>query len=110
VLIVTHLAGRSGLMGGGFVIAVFIARSTDLRRLGYLGIAANVLLFLGDLMTGDSTSPGTAALVGVGYVLLLAWFAFSRRSCSVRRRLTLCPGYRVEVDECRFVTKATPSP
>jgi hypothetical protein len=41
VLIVTHLAGRSGLMGGGFVIAVFIARSTDLRRLGYLGIAAN---------------------------------------------------------------------
>jgi hypothetical protein len=43
--------------------------------MGMLGIVANALLFVGDLGTGESTQPVVAAIVGVGYLLLLVWFA-----------------------------------
>ena len=75
LLIATHLAGRSALMGAGLVIALFLARSSDTRRMGYLGICANGLLLIGDIATGDVTGPFVAVLVAVGYLLLLAWFA-----------------------------------
>jgi hypothetical protein len=75
LLIATHLAGRSALMGAGLVIASFMARSSDTRRMGYLGFCANGLLLVGDIATGEVTGPFVAALVAVGYLLLLAWFA-----------------------------------
>jgi hypothetical protein len=75
LLIVTHLAGRSELMGDGLVIALFMLRSTDFRRLAYLGVSANALLLVGDFATADAKDPFVAVLVGAGYVLLLVWFA-----------------------------------
>lgn len=75
LLLATHLVGRSAVMGAGVVIAVAMARTPGLQPLGYLGICANALLLVGDVTTGDSPEPFVATLVGVGYLLLLAWFA-----------------------------------
>jgi hypothetical protein len=75
LLLATHIAGRSSLMGAGFVVSLVMLRDRDLRRLGILGVVAHALLFVGDLGTGDSTQPLVAVVVAVGYLLLLAWFA-----------------------------------
>src|SRR6266511_1277169 len=75
LLLATHIAGRSSLMGAGFVVSLVMLRDRDLRRLGMLGVVANAILFVGDLGTGDSTQPLVAVVVAVGYLLLLAWFA-----------------------------------
>lgn len=74
VLFVTQLAGRSALMGAGLVIAFLMLKSAHFRSLGYAGLLANALLLAGDLATGTSRAPLVAVLVGVGYLLLLAWF------------------------------------
>ena len=74
VLLATGLAGRSGLMGGGLVLAVLMLGKRELRSLGYLGIAANALLLVGDFATNGSRSFLVATLVGAGYVLLIGWF------------------------------------
>lgn len=73
-LFVTKLAGRSGLMGAGLVIAFLMRKSRALVPLAYLGILANALLLAGDLSTGGSRAPVVAAIVAVGYILLIAWF------------------------------------
>jgi hypothetical protein len=75
VLITTHLAGRSAVMGAGIVVAVFLTRTSDLKGLGYLGMCANGLLLVGDFATGDARAPLVAAIMAIGYVLLIAWFA-----------------------------------
>jgi hypothetical protein len=74
VLLVTQLAGRSALMAAGLVIAFLMLKSADFRRLGYAGLLANALPFVGDLATGTSRALLVAVPVGVGYILLLAWF------------------------------------
>ncbi|MEW6184025.1 MAG: hypothetical protein AB1500_12775, partial [Bacillota bacterium] len=74
VLFVTHLAGRSALMGAGLVISFLMLKSAGFRRLGYAGLPANALLLAGDLATGASRAPLVAVLIGTGYLLLLAWF------------------------------------
>jgi hypothetical protein len=74
-LLATHIAGRSSLMGSGLLISLLMIGSRDLRRLGLLGAVANALLLAGDVGTGDSTAIAIAVIVGVGYVLLLTWFA-----------------------------------
>jgi hypothetical protein len=74
VLLVTNLAGRSSVMGAGLVIAFLMLESRAFKPLAYPGILANALLLAGDLATGGSRAPVVAALVGVGYVLLTAWF------------------------------------
>ena len=61
-------------MGAGLVIAFLMLKSRAFKPLASLGILANALLLGGDLATGGSRAPFTAALVGVGYVLLIAWF------------------------------------
>jgi hypothetical protein len=75
LLLATHIAGRSSLMGAGFVVSLVMLLDRDLRRLGILGVVGNAILFVGDLGTGDSTQPLVAVVVAVGYLLLLAWFA-----------------------------------
>jgi hypothetical protein len=75
LLLATHIAGRSSLMGAAFVVSLFMLRDAELRGLGILGVVANALLFVGDLDTGSSTQPVIAVVVAVGYLLLLAWFA-----------------------------------
>ncbi len=65
LLLATHIAGRSSLMGAGFVVSLVMLRDRDLRRLGMLGVVANAILFVGDLGTGDSTQPLVAVVVAV---------------------------------------------
>lgn len=74
LLLVTNQAGRSSVMGAGLVVAFLMLKRRALKPLAYLGIPANALLLAGDLATGGSRAPVVAALVGVGYVLLIAWF------------------------------------
>lgn len=74
VLIVTGLWGRSGLMGGGLVLSALLLGHPRFRPLGYLGLAANLLLLAGDFATRDAVTLPVAGLVGTGYVLLIAWF------------------------------------
>jgi hypothetical protein len=112
LLLATHIAGRSSLMGAGFVVSLVMLRDRDLRRLGILGVVANALLFVGDLGTGDSTQPLGAVMVAVGYLLLLAWFALigvrllgsSRRVSTGRSACRLNQGRRrygrLEMPKC----------
>ncbi len=76
VLLATGLWGRSGLMGGGLVLSLLMLGDRAFRPLGFLGIAANSLLLVGDFATGGSSVPVIAALVAVGYLLLLVWFVW----------------------------------
>lgn len=74
VLLVTHQAGRSGVMGGGIVVAILMFSSRGSKPLACLGLASNVFLLVGDFATGGFRAPVVAGLVGVGYLLLGAWF------------------------------------
>lgn len=74
VLLLTELAGRSSVMVGGIIIAVLILTGRGSVYLGIVGLLANVLLLVADFATSDSDSATVAAAVGVGYVLLVAWF------------------------------------
>jgi hypothetical protein len=74
VLLATGLAGRSAVMGAGLIVAVLMLKNRVFRPLAYLGILANVLLLIGDVATGTSRAPVVAALVGLGYLLLMVWF------------------------------------
>ncbi len=76
VLLATSQAGRSALMGSGLVIAGLMLTRRGFRSLAYLGILANALLLIGDFATGGSRALVVAALVGVGYILLIAWFVW----------------------------------
>ena len=76
VLIATGLWGRSGLMGGGLVLSALLLGHPRFRPLGLLGLAANLLLLVGDFATRDARALLVAGLVGVGYVLLIAWFVW----------------------------------
>ena len=73
VLLATGLAGRSGLMGGGLVLASLMLGGAATKLLGYVGILANALLLVGDFGTVGSRSVLLAAIVGVGYALLVVW-------------------------------------
>ncbi len=76
LFIATKLAGRSGVMGSGLVISFVMLRSHIFGRwMGVLGILASVLLLAGDFgTTANAHSNLVAILVGIGYVLLMAWF------------------------------------
>ena len=74
VLLATGLWGRSGLMGGALVLSFLMVGERRTRTVGYLGVAASLLLLAGDFATGGSRSGPVAGLVAVGYVLLVAWF------------------------------------
>lgn len=74
VLIATQLAGRSGLMGGGLVLAVLMVLGRETRLLGYLGLGANVLLLAGDFTTTGPQSIPVAVVVLLGFVIMVAWF------------------------------------
>jgi hypothetical protein len=76
VLLATGLWGRSGLMGGGLVLSVLMIGAPALRAAGFLGIAANLLLLVGDFATAGQPAPLVATLVAAGYVSLLAWLVW----------------------------------
>lgn len=74
VLIATGLAGRSGLMGGGLVLSALMLGDRRWRPVGVVGLAANALLLVGDFATVGRFSTLVTAVVGAGYVLIVAWF------------------------------------
>jgi hypothetical protein len=76
ILLTTGQAGRSSVMGAGLVMALLIFMSGRLARTPvYLGLVANALLLVGDFATGTSAKPLIAAVVAIGYVMLVFWFA-----------------------------------
>lgn len=76
LLIVTHLLGRSAVMGGSLVAALLMLRTPGCKSVGWLGVTANVLLLVGDFGTTGSEVPPLAVCLGIGYLLLLVWFAW----------------------------------
>jgi len=74
VLAATGLAGRSGLMGGLLVLSCLMLAEAASRSLGYVGLAASLLLLIGDFTTTGPQLWPVAVIVAVGYVLLIAWF------------------------------------
>ena len=61
------------------VVAFLMLNSRDSKLLACLGILANLLLLVGDFGTGGFRGPVVASFVGVGYVLLVAWFVLLGR-------------------------------
>jgi hypothetical protein len=76
VLVITGQAGRSSVMGAGLVMALLMFMSGRLGKpLAYFGLVANALLLAGDFATGTSARPFIAAVIAVGYLMLILWFA-----------------------------------
>lgn len=73
LLVATRLAGRSGLMGGGFVLAVLMLFAARWVALGSVGVLANASLLVGDFALTGRRSMTAAACMGVGYVVLIGW-------------------------------------
>ena len=76
VLAVTGEWGRSGLMGGGVVLSVLMLGSRQWRLIGLVGLAANLLLLVGDVVTIGTRMPLIAGILAVGYALLFVWFVW----------------------------------
>ena len=76
LLIVTKIAGRSGVMGAGLVISFVMVRSNTFGKgIAFMGILANALRLVGDFGTAaNSHSDIVAILLGIGYVLLMTWY------------------------------------
>ncbi len=81
LFLITRTAGRSAVMGAGLVISLVMLGSQVFdRATAYLGIAASILLLVGDFTAG-AIPPTTvvAAIVGLGYVLLMVWLVLVAR-------------------------------
>ncbi len=77
IFLITHTAGRSGLLIGGLIFSIIMLGSTIFSKgSAYVGIVASALLFFaGDIGTTIfSASKIIALLIGVGYVLWMIWF------------------------------------
>jgi len=78
IFLITHTAGRSGLLIGALIFSVVMLASNVFSKVSaYLGIVASTLLFFaGDIGTTIFPSSITiAVLIGIGYVLWIVWFA-----------------------------------
>jgi hypothetical protein len=74
IFIVTESAGRSAVMSSVLVISLVMLRDNTFgKATAYTGILASVLLLIGDIGLSIARSGAIAALVGVGYVLLVIW-------------------------------------
>jgi hypothetical protein len=78
LFLITHTAGRSGLLIGVLIFSAVMFRSNIFGKVSaWLGIAASTLLFFaGDIGTTIfSSSIIIAVLIGIGYLLWIVWFA-----------------------------------
>ena len=78
LFLITHTAGRSGLLIGALIFSVVMLGSNVFGKVSaYLGIAGSMLLFFaGDIGTTVFPSSSViAVLIGIGYVLWIVWFA-----------------------------------
>ena len=77
VFLITSTAGRSTLLIAGLIISAVMLKSKIFSKpTAYVGIVASMILFFaGDIATAIfSSSNVIAVLIGVGYVLWMAWF------------------------------------
>jgi hypothetical protein len=74
VLMVTKLSGRSGLMGGAFVLSLLMLVGGTWPAGAWLGLAASVLLLIGDFGTTARPLRVLAGTLAVGYGALVIWF------------------------------------
>jgi hypothetical protein len=88
LLLITHLAGRSAVMGAGLIVSVLMLGIPGFKTAAYLGIPANALLLVGDFGTTGSPMPVVAVALAAGYVLLFAWFVVIAVSLWRRMRHT----------------------
>jgi uncharacterized membrane protein len=88
LLLITHLAGRSAVMGASLIVSFLMLRTPGFKKAAYLGIPANGLLLVGDFATTGSRTPVVALALAAGYVLLLAWFVCIAVSLWRRQRHT----------------------
>ena len=77
LFLITHTAGRSGLLIGGLIFSAVMLGSNSFSKItAYVGIVASALLFFaGDI--GTTVFPPSyiiAILIGIGYVLWVIWF------------------------------------
>jgi hypothetical protein len=77
VLLGTRLFGRSGLMGGALVLSILMLAGDTWTATGWLGVAASLLLLVGDFGTTGRPSRLLAALLAFGYCALVAWFGWA---------------------------------
>jgi hypothetical protein len=83
LFLITHTAGRSGLLLGGLIFSILmLGNNTFSKGCAWTGIAASSLLFFaGDLgTTFFPPSNVIAALIGIGYGLWGFWFFLVGRS------------------------------
>lgn len=76
LLAATRILGRSGLMGGGLVLAILMVAGDEWVAAGWWGVAANLLLLIGDFGTTGRRSRPIAAAVAIGYAALVVWFGW----------------------------------
>ena len=77
LLLATHTAGRSGVMGGALVLSILMVADGTWTVTAWLGASASVLLLVGDFgTTPRRTSRLLAALLAIGYCALAAWFCW----------------------------------
>jgi hypothetical protein len=75
LFIVTRSAGRSAMMGAALVISLAMLKSTTFNKpIAFLGIAASILLLIGDFSAGIPPSIMIASLFGIAYILVIVWF------------------------------------
>jgi hypothetical protein len=76
ILVVTRLAGRSGLMGGALVLSALMLVDDPTAGAGWLGAVAAVLLLVGDLATTERPRKRLAPVIAAGYAALVGWFGW----------------------------------
>lgn len=77
ILLVTRLAGRSGLMGGALVLSILMVIDDPGTATGWLGVVASVLLLVGDFGTTERRpSQRLAPVIALGYAALVGWFGW----------------------------------
>lgn len=85
VLFATSLWGRSGLMSAGIILSALMLANSEWRAVAYVGLAANLLLLVGDFTTLGSRSALVTCVVSAGYALLVAWFVWIAMKLLVTR-------------------------
>jgi hypothetical protein len=74
LFIITHGVGRSGMIAACLTSAVIMLRSDNFsKKTAYIGILANGFLLIGDIGTALSYSKLFAVMIGMGYMLFVAW-------------------------------------
>lgn len=76
ILLATRLTGRSGLLGGALVLSILMLVGGSWTAVGWLGVAASVLLLVGDFGTTGRPRRPLALVIVVGYAALVAWFGW----------------------------------